>query len=245
MSNLRSRFFETTVDKSIFFDTLGVTLTRGQITMTETTSPEKKRPKKINQLELLPVEIHLSRRNLPKYTKNPFVDLELLNQLAGKKNVFYTQTRQTGIVDMRTGEIEEAKTLIVKTIRSDKECFVKIFTTHLKAFFELNQTAYKILQYVLHTVQSDAINTDEVYLNYERALKYFESIDQKCSRANYFKGMKDLVSRLFIAETTSTNQYYINPKIFFNGDRTQFVTNFELIEAEENKKLNPPPKELE
>lgn len=188
----------------------------------------------VEQLELLEPDKSikpLSRRKLPKFATNPFIDNHLLNQLSGKKNVFYTQTQQTTVIDLKTSEITPARTQIIKTVKADKEQFVKIFTTHLKAFFELNQTAYKILQYVLYTVQQDAINTDKVYLNLNTAQEYFESMGQKCSPASYYNGMKSLVEKLFIAETVNQNFYFINPKLFFNGDRIQFLTTFEIDET--------------
>lgn len=193
--------------------------------MSDSSSPKNNRAK---QLELLDTDTQLSRRKLPKFKTNPFVDTALLNQLNGRKNVFYTQTTASTLIDLDTQEISPAKTQIIKTVKADKEQFVKIYTTHLKAFFELNQTAYKMLQYVLYTVQQDAINSDKVYLNLNTAQEYFESIGQTCSSASYYNGMKTLVEKLFIAETTNQGFYFINPKLFFNGDRVQFLTTFEI-----------------
>jgi hypothetical protein len=193
--------------------------------MAESSSTKKPR---VEQLELLEVETTLSRRKLPKFATNPFVDTALLVQLSGKKNQYYTQRTATTLIDLDTQVISPATTQIIKTVKADKEQFVKIFTTHLKAFFELNQTAYKILQYVLYTVQQDAIDSDRVYLNLNTAQQYFISIGQKCSPASYYNGMKSLVEKLFIAETTNQGFYFINPKLFFNGDRVQFLTTFEI-----------------
>ena len=193
--------------------------------MTESSSPKKNR---VKQLELLEPSNALSRRKLPKFATNPFVDNALLNQLNGRKNVIYTQTNSTSMIDLETQEITSAQTQIRKTIRADKEQFIKLYTTHLRAFFELNQTAYKLLQYVIHTAQHEAMNTDRVYLNLNTAQEYFESMDQKCSPASYYSGMKTLVEKLFIAETTNQGFYFINPKLFFNGDRLQFITTFEV-----------------
>jgi len=210
--------------------------------MSKSSSPEKMR---VKQLNLLEPDKNISRRQLQRFDKNPFVDTALLNQLSGTKNVFYTQSTQQTLIDLDTSEITPARTQIVKTIRADKEQFVKIYTTHLKAFFELNQTAYKILQYVLYTVQNDAINTDKVYLNLIPAQQYFEGLGQTCSPASYYRGMKDLVVKLFIAETTSQNLYYINPKLFFNGDRVQFITTFEMDGNDKKHTLDSYKKDME
>ncbi len=175
-------------------------------------------------------EIVLSRRNLPRYKHNPFVDDNLITQLSGQKNVYYNQLTQSSLVDMQTGEIDPAKVQIVKQVRADKEQFVKIYTTHLKAFFELSTTAYKILHYVLYSIQNGSINKDRVYLSLTSAQEFFTEQGSKISSATYYRAMKELVEKLFIAETTEQYIYFINPKLFFNGDRVEFITKFMIDE---------------
>lgn len=171
-------------------------------------------------------ELTLSRRKLPKYKKNPFVDDQLITQLSGMKNVFYTQTTRNAIVDMETGETTPAQLQIVKKVQTDKENFVKVFTTHLKAFFELSAVAFKLLQYVLDTVQNEAIHEDKIYLSLNLAQEFYQNQGSQISKASYYRGMKELVEKLFIAEAIDTNIYFINPKLFFNGDRVEFLTKF-------------------
>lgn len=183
-------------------------------------------------------ELILSRRKLPKYKKNPFVDDQLLTQLAGTKNVYYTQTTRNAIEDLTTGERTPAQLQIVKKVQADKENFVKLFTTHLKAFFELSAVAFKLLQYVLHTVQNEAIHEDKIYLSLNMAQEFYESQGSQISKASYFRGMKELVEKLFIAEAIDTNMYFINPKLFFNGDRVEFITKF-YVEDEKPKEEKP------
>lgn len=176
-------------------------------------------------------EVVLSRRKLPKYKANPFIDDQLITQLSGQKNVYYTQLKQSSLVDMNTGEVDPAKIQVVKQVRADKEQFVKIYTTHLKAFFELSTTAYKLLHYVLYEVQNNAINNDEVYLSEETAKDFFISQNSQISKSTFYRAMKELVQKLFIAETTRLNIYYINPKLFFNGDRVEFITRFAIDDS--------------
>ena len=193
---------------------------------------------KTEQLELIPKDTQLSRRNQPKYSKNPFVDDHLITQLSGLKNVYYTQTTRNAIVDMQTAEMTPASLQVVKQIRADKESFVKLYTTHLKAFFELSTTAYKVLQYVLYTIQTESINEDKVYLSVLRAQNFFTDQQSKISPATYYRAMKELVEKLFIAETVNQNIYYINPKLFFNGDRVEFITKFFLEEDKPQKTIS-------
>lgn len=173
-------------------------------------------------------EVVLSRRKLPRFKANPFVDDVLLSQLSGLKKKFITIEEPSAIVDMQTGEISPARLQAVKEIRTDKEQFVKLFTTHLTAFFELTSNSIKVLQYVFYTAQNNAMNDDKVYLCLIDAQDYFTNQSKNLSQAAYYRGMKELVSNGFIAESTSTNIYFINPKIFFNGDRVEFITRFTI-----------------
>lgn len=194
--------------------------------MTDNSSVKKNGVKQQDLFNGVDQELTLSRRSLPKFKQNPFIDDQLLNQLAGQKNVYYTQLTQSSLLDLQTGEIDPAKVQIVKQVRADKEQFVKLYTTHLKAFFELSTTAYKVLHYVLYEIQNNAINSDEVYLSLVKAQIFFEEQGSKIGSSSFYKAMKELVEKLFLAETISQNIYYINPKLFFNGDRVEFITRF-------------------
>jgi hypothetical protein len=206
--------------------------------MTDSSNTEKSGAKQPDLFTGTDQEIVLSRRKLPKYKQNPFIDDHLITQLSGQKNVYYNQLTQSSLLDLQTGEIDPARVQIVKQVRADKEQFVKIYTTHLKAFFELSTTAYKVLHYVLNTIQNNAINRDEVYLSLNKAQQFFEDQNSKISSTTFYKAMKELVEKLFIAETTEQNIYYINPKLFFNGDRVEFITKFMIEEKQTIVKLN-------
>ncbi len=206
--------------------------------MSERTTSRKNGAKQLSLLTGKDEKPNLSRRNMQRFKTNPFVDIQLLNALAGRKDVYFTQTDSTTIIDLKTQTIEPVRTQIVKSVKADKEQFVKIFTTHLKAFFELNQTAYKMLQYVLHTVQKEGQDTDKVYLSLNRAQEYFESQGINCSSTTYYSGMKTLVEKLFIAEATEQNFYFINAKLFFNGDRIEFITKFDIEEKKTLEQYN-------
>jgi len=173
-------------------------------------------------------EVVLSRRKLPRFKANPFVDDALLSQLSGLKKKFITIEEPSAIVDMQTGEISPARLQAVKEIRTDKEQFVKLFTTHLTAFFELTSNSIKVLQYVFYTAQNNAMNDDKVYLCLVDAQDYFANQSKNLSQAAYYRGMKELVSNGFIAESTSTNIYFINPKIFSMATEWNLLQDLQL-----------------
>ena len=44
------------------------------------------------------------------------------------------------------------------------------------------------------------------------------------SSATYYRVIDELIAKGFIAPSTNTPLFFINPAIFFNGDRVRFVT---------------------
>lgn len=192
--------------------------------MTDTLSPQKKR---VQQTELFE-DKKLSRRGLTRYKVNPFVNDSLITQLSGQKNVYYTQNSSNAIIDTKTGEVEPVKLQIIKKIRADNQTFIKLYTSHLKSFFDLSQTANRVLQFVLYTTQETAINKDKIYLSCNQTQDFFIQHDSKISSASYYRAMKELVEKLFLAETEEPNLYFINPQLFFNGDRIEFLTQFQI-----------------
>lgn len=129
------------------------------------------------------------------------------------------------IIDTTTGEVEDVAE-IVSVHRVDNEQFVKIFTSNLKQFFNLKPTTYRMVQVLLHQL-GRARDRDTVYLNVSVAEQYFISTDQNpISKASYYNAMRELIQKGFIAESTNPNLYWINPALFFNGDRVRFVKEY-------------------
>ena len=128
------------------------------------------------------------------------------------------------IIDTTTGEVEDVAE-IVSVHRVDNEQFVKIFTSNLKQFFNLKPTTYRMVQVLLHQL-GRARDRDTVYLNVSVAEQYFISTDQNpISKASYYNAMRELIQK-GSSQSTSPNLYWINPALFFNGDRVRFVKEY-------------------
>ena len=128
------------------------------------------------------------------------------------------------IIDTTTGEVEDVAE-IVSVHRVDNEQFVKIFTSNLKQFFNLKPTTYRMVQVLLHQL-GRARDRDTVYLNVSVAEQYFISTDQNpISKASYYNAMRELIQK-GSSQSTTPNLYWINPALFFNGDRVRFVKEY-------------------
>ena len=53
---------------------------------------------------------------------------------------------------------------------------------------------------------------------------YFtETAQETMSKASFHRAVKEMLDKSFIAETVLPGLFFINPNLFFNGDRVRFV----------------------
>ena len=82
-----------------------------------------------------------------------------------------------------------------------------------------------MVQVLLHQL-GRARDRDTVYLNVSVAEQYFISTDQNpISKASYYNAMRELIQK-GSSQRAPTNLYWINPALFFNGDRVRFVKEY-------------------
>lgn len=168
----------------------------------------------------------VSRRGVAVYDKNPFME-NVSIKLRQKR---LTVAKGARLVD-EDGEIGGV-TEISQVVNVDSTEFIKIFTQNVKAFFELSQAAYKVLQLVFRSVQ-DAPGVDQIVLNFLIAEDVAKQIDVGISKAVFHRGLTELLHKGFVAESVYPNVYYINPNLFFNGDRARFVQEYRRVRSDE------------
>lgn len=163
-----------------------------------------------------------------KYKENPFMRSDGSGVVVYKnKTARVDTTGPLALTDTHTGEhIAGAQIRRVELVDSEK--FVKLYVANLDAFFDLKPGTIRIMTAVLSEV-ADARNAhgDTIYLNYNRVKEYFESKDMKApARPTFFSAMAEMVEKGFVAPSVDTNLWFINPTIFFNGDRIRFVNEY-------------------
>lgn len=161
-------------------------------------------------------EVHLKR--LPRYSENPLVETRDIK--TKQKTVKALSTGK--MVDTMTGEIVAGTAVVVrKTV--DEEHFVKVFAEGVKASFDLSPSGFKVFQIVLRAAQNGAFGADSIYLYFMDAV---EDPDFPISQQTFHRGLKELISKRFIAPSNRPNIFWINPHLFFKGDRVAFVTEY-------------------
>lgn len=163
-------------------------------------------------------------RDLPAHQYNPFI-----KGIVYKRGVKRTVVKKgKAIIDTETGELEDLAE-IVQIQEVDATKFVKLYTADLKKFFSLTPTAQKLLHIVLDQVQ-DAPQSDMVTLNLPLALDYFDRVyGSKIVKQTFYTAVVEMHKKGFLARSAfHSEQYYINPAIFFNGDRIRLVKEYRI-----------------
>lgn len=155
------------------------------------------------------------RKGSLAYPENPFWDKTEIK--IGSKKISVAGGRHV------SNEGETVSHSGVHVIREvDETEFVKVYTKNVKAIFDLKPSSQRILQFLMVELQK-TINADAIYLAWIGVEEYFSENDVKMSRASFFNGLKELLNKGFLAESTKPNMFWFNPNLFFNGNRMTFV----------------------
>ena len=178
---------------------------------------------------------------LTEYKMNPFVFDKELKIETKTRNL--TVRKGTELVNKdNADESESYFSNIVQKKEVDKEEFIKLFTSQIKVYFDLTKTAHKIFLIILALYQKE-IGKDYVLLTCKKAQNVAKTLDFELSAPIFYRGIKELVEKKIIAKSVDKIVFYINPAIFFNGDRARFVT--EVIKKKEEIEKNQLLQELE
>jgi hypothetical protein len=171
-------------------------------------------------------EIH-SRRGLERHRENPF--WQPTQVTVGKRHI----TVAGGMHISNEGEaVQHSGVHIVTEV--DKDEFVKLYTKNMRIFFDLKPATQKVLQVVLDAVQKTP-NTDCIYLHWFGVEEYTVANGTTISKASFHNAMKELLVKKFIAEAVEPHKFWINPHLFFNGDRMSFVREYRIKTEKEVK----------
>jgi len=184
----------------------------------------KKTAKAVTRHETKSKEVKIS--NLEKrYDTNPFIGAQAQYKRAKKRTVV---KGGKAILDTETGEVEDMAE-IVTTHEVDGEQFVKLYTSELKQLFSLTASSMRLLQVLLQQVQK-SVGNDTILMNVGIMQRYFEALDAKpMSRPTFYRCINEMIEKAFIAPAAdSRDLFFINPSLFFNGDRVRLVKEYHI-----------------
>lgn len=177
-------------------------------------------------------ELIQTRRGVAIHTENPFmVDMKTKTKRVTNKRGDMMLVSNEGEVVTNVAGFWEAEEV-------DSTKFVKLFVKGVKALTELTAAGTKVFE-VLYLRVQDSIGKDKVFMA-------FATVDQTLtpmSEATYTRGMRELVTKGFIAATPIQGWFWLNPSYVWNGDRLAFVK--EYRKASIKKTINKDTKTLD
>lgn len=167
------------------------------------------------------IEKKKTRRGVVLYETNPFLGVALVNTKQGIKRISSKDGNKMMVIS-DTGEVV-APAGFWQAQDVDKTQFVKLYINGVKAFKDLTGAGTKVFELLYIEVQKQT-GKDKVYLS-------FNAIDQEVtpmSEATYSRGMRELISKKFIAPTVLQGWFFINLDYMWNGDRLAFVKEYRM-----------------
>lgn len=173
-------------------------------------------------------------KDLAPQAQNPF-SYDLVYPKGGRKEKTKTVgyldggmagwvTQRVGMTDKKTGELLPDSSLVMNVKkRVDNEQFVKFYTNGLAAIFELSPGAQKVLQALLCVYNGPKAFGDQIYFGYQTAV----DTGYAHRRQAWKSGMNELMFREFLCPSTEgEGWYWINPTLFYRGDRLVLINEF-------------------
>ena len=163
-----------------------------------------------------------------RHQTNPF--LRDVVATLGDKRVAVSMKANLAEIDNETGEYTRIPGQITKMISADREGFVKLYTAQIDAFFDLDRPGRVVLKYLIWMHQQEA-NHHLFLLHIDQAREAGFDI----GKTTWYDGLSSLIDKKIVAASKIVNMFFLNPAVFFNGDRTRLVIEVRKIRKQEDK----------
>lgn len=167
---------------------------------------------------------------VPSPQENPLVEPQSIET----KRRYVTSGRADKLISASTGEYIGSS--VIRTIeeRDDAE-FVKVFAGGVAASYELSKTAQRVFQVVLNQYQKTPMSRG--YADCVNLYWFGDGLDGESigmSKYTFNRGLRELLDKKFLYPK-DTVAYWVNPALFFKGDRVTFVKEYRKKKAENEK----------
>lgn len=168
-----------------------------------------------------------------KNIENPFLK-EAVQQIQSgivKKYKNTSGTSRGAILQAVNSEGElVGHTSFIRQIEVDEQQFTKIYLSQFSAFFKLNSQSIKVFGYIMTKLMP---KQDFFIFDLEECLEY---TGYKSGQSVY-NGLSGLIGSSIIARGKKDYLYFINPMVFFNGDRVTFAKTY--VKKQKGKIIDP------
>ena len=164
-------------------------------------------------------------RNIKRELMSPTINPLIEPQEIQTRRRLVKSGRAEQLVNTTTGEITHAARIYTIEEKDDAE-FVKVFRAGINATYDLTKTAQRVFGIVLDRYQQTPMTggyADSIDLYW-----FGDGIDGEhvgLSRTVWQRGLKELLEKRFLYPKNPTS-YWVNPALFFKGDRVAFITEY-------------------
>ncbi|WP_054991700.1 MULTISPECIES: replication/maintenance protein RepL [Pseudomonas syringae group genomosp. 2] len=174
--------------------------------------------------------------NLRKLEYSPLANPLLEpTEVTVKKRYVKTGTSEE-LVSTSTGEIRQTAAIYTVDERDDAS-FVKVFAAGVAAAYDLGRTASRVFQLVLQEYERSPMRqgfAESIELAWFNDGLSGRSVDM--SEKTFQRGLKELLAKQFLAPR-SPSTFWVNPALFFKGDRVKFITEYRRKSTHMNSTL--------
>lgn len=160
-------------------------------------------------------------RSQTEYESNPFIEKTIEEVKAIKRTQFISPTHKAEvqmIVNMETGE-QVGHSAFMRYIEVDDDKFTKLYLSEFAAFWDLTKPALRVFGYIINQIKP---NSDRFMFDVEECKKYTQYNTYK----SIIEGLNRLIDCGIIARSKKHYMYFINPMMFFNGNRLTFAKTY-------------------
>lgn len=174
--------------------------------------------------------VHSRKKGVVAYAKNPFwkpYEVKVGTKIVKIAGGFLT-SGETGETIQHAG--------LHKVQYVDEDRFVKLFTQNLQTFFDLTRASQKVLRVLIATLQEHP-GAQGIHLPWFTVEEFAAKEQFKISRTTFHRAMNEMLEKGFIAESEHPNFFWINPHLFFNGDRMVFISEYRKEQKQKDKEV--------
>ena len=164
---------------------------------------------------------------------NPLIDPTTVKL---KNKMTRAAAKERALLDPETGEITAIAAIHTVDIKDDEQ-FVKVFADGVKAAFELNRTAARVFQAILQAYQNEKMVggfADCVRLEWFDDGLNGQTIGM--TDRTFYNGLRSLLEKKFLSPR-SPSLYWINPALFFKGNRVAFIREYRRKVSSNNMQI--------
>lgn len=163
----------------------------------------------------------MMRRGQPVYESNPSVDGNISVSVKVRKTDrlgdAFVVAPDTGLV-LGKGSIS-----FIEEKEVDNEEFLKVYLDGFRKYAELSKAGMMLFEYVYRQMSGrEGKDKDTIGINLYAAKKWKPDITER----TYQRGIKELLAKEFLFQSTYMDLYYVNVRYVFNGDRMLLVKSY-------------------